>query len=139
MLLTFVLFVVYYGFILLVATNKPLLSMRVGDGIASIVPGMMVILLSWVITAAYAIWAKSVTTTCCLPSITICVERRSIPTCKARHANAPCDSVPPVDRPTLAFSTTGRAADEVGGRVLCRRAEVAARFQNGLALAGDWR
>ncbi len=58
MLLTFVLFVVYYGFILLVATNKPLLSMRVGDGTLGIVLGVMVILLSWVITAAYVIWAN---------------------------------------------------------------------------------
>ncbi len=58
LILTVVLFVVYYGFIILVATNKPLLSTRLGAGTVGIALGVAVIVLSWVITAAYVIWAN---------------------------------------------------------------------------------
>jgi uncharacterized membrane protein (DUF485 family) len=57
-ILTAVLFVIYYGFILLVATNKPLLATRLGSGTLGILLGVLVIVLSWVITAAYVVWAN---------------------------------------------------------------------------------
>jgi uncharacterized membrane protein (DUF485 family) len=60
LLLTFALFVVYYGFILLVAVNKPLLATRVGETTTlGILLGMAVILLSWVLTAWYVVWANA--------------------------------------------------------------------------------
>jgi uncharacterized membrane protein (DUF485 family) len=60
LLLTATLFVVYYGFILLVALDKPRLSMRLGEGATTlgIVLGVLVIVLSWVLTAAYVVWAN---------------------------------------------------------------------------------
>lgn len=59
LLLTAALFVVYYGFILLVALDKPLLSTRVGEATTlGIVLGMAVIVLSWVLTALYVVWAN---------------------------------------------------------------------------------
>jgi uncharacterized membrane protein (DUF485 family) len=57
-ILTAILFIIYYGFILLVATNKPLLGTRLGAGTLGILLGVLVIVLSWVITAAYVVWAN---------------------------------------------------------------------------------
>ena len=57
-ILTALLFIIYYGFILLVATNKPLLATRMGSGTLGILLGVLVIVLSWVITAAYVVWAN---------------------------------------------------------------------------------
>lgn len=57
--LTAALFVIYYGFILLVALNKPLLGTPVGSGTLGIVLGVAVILLSWAITLGYVIWANA--------------------------------------------------------------------------------
>jgi uncharacterized membrane protein (DUF485 family) len=57
--LTALLFVVYYGFILLVATNKPLLATRLGETVTLGIPlGAAVIVVSWVLTAAYVMWAN---------------------------------------------------------------------------------
>jgi uncharacterized membrane protein (DUF485 family) len=57
--LTAVLFVAYYGFILLVATNKPLLATRLGETITLGIPlGVGVIVVSWVLTAGYVMWAN---------------------------------------------------------------------------------
>jgi uncharacterized membrane protein (DUF485 family) len=58
LVLTAALFVVYYGFILLVATNKPLLSRPLGSATLGIVVGVAVILLSWGLTAVYVVWAN---------------------------------------------------------------------------------
>jgi uncharacterized membrane protein (DUF485 family) len=60
--LTVVLFVVYYGYVLLVAANKPLLARRIGDGATTlgIVVGVGVIVASWVLTAIYVVWANRV-------------------------------------------------------------------------------
>jgi uncharacterized membrane protein (DUF485 family) len=59
LLLTAALFVVYYGFILLVAFAKPLLSTRIGDAATIGIPiGIAVIVLSWALTAAYVAWAN---------------------------------------------------------------------------------
>jgi uncharacterized membrane protein (DUF485 family) len=53
--LTIAMLVVYYGFILLVAFNKPLLASRLGDGVMTLgMPlGLGVILFTIVITAIY--------------------------------------------------------------------------------------
>ena len=53
--LTFLMMVVYYGFILLVAFNKPFLSQRLGDGVMTLgIPiGFGVIVFTVLITAFY--------------------------------------------------------------------------------------
>ena len=53
--LTLAMMVVYYGFILLVAFNKPFLATRIGDGVTTIgMPlGLGVIVFTIVITAIY--------------------------------------------------------------------------------------
>jgi uncharacterized membrane protein (DUF485 family) len=59
LVLTAVLFVAYYGFILLVATNKPLLATRLGETVTLGIPlGVAIIVLSWVLTGAYVVWAN---------------------------------------------------------------------------------
>jgi uncharacterized membrane protein (DUF485 family) len=59
LLLTSALFVVYYGFILLVATQRALLARRVGEFTTlGIVLGVAVLVLAWVLTAAYVVWAN---------------------------------------------------------------------------------
>jgi uncharacterized membrane protein (DUF485 family) len=59
LLLTAALFVVYYGYILLIALNKPLVSSRIGDATPIGIPlGAAVILGSWVLTAVYIVWAN---------------------------------------------------------------------------------
>ena len=59
LILTVVLFIVYYGFILLVATKRSVLAIRVGQVTTlGIVMGMAVLVLAWVLTAAYVVWAN---------------------------------------------------------------------------------
>jgi uncharacterized membrane protein (DUF485 family) len=59
LLLTLALFVVYYGFILLVATQRGLLAARVGEVTTlGIVLGVAVLVLAWVLTALYVVWAN---------------------------------------------------------------------------------
>lgn len=59
LLLTLALFVLYYGYILLVAIDRDRLSTRIGEATTlGIVLGVAVIVLSWVLTAAYVIWAN---------------------------------------------------------------------------------
>jgi uncharacterized membrane protein (DUF485 family) len=59
LLLTACLFLLYYGYILLIATNPALLARRIGEvttfGIAL---GAGVIVGSWVLTAIYVVWAN---------------------------------------------------------------------------------
>lgn len=59
--LTIAMLVVYYGFILLVAFNKPFLSQRLGDGVLTMgIPvGFGVIVFTIVITAFYVQRANS--------------------------------------------------------------------------------
>ena len=61
MWLTLAMLVVYYGFILLVAFNKPLLATRLGEGVTTVgMPlGLGVILFTVVITAIYVRRANS--------------------------------------------------------------------------------
>lgn len=59
LLLTAALFVLYYGYILLIALNKPLLARRVGEVTPLGIPlGAAVILGSWALTAIYIWWAN---------------------------------------------------------------------------------
>lgn len=59
LLLTACLFLLYYGFILLVALNKPLLAARIGEVTTLGIPlGMGVIVGAWLLTAAYVVWAN---------------------------------------------------------------------------------
>ena len=61
LVLTAALFVVYYGYILLIAADKPLVSRRVGEVTTLGIPlGVAVIALSWALTAAYVAWANRV-------------------------------------------------------------------------------
>jgi len=59
LLLTACLFVLYYGFILLVGLNKELLASRIGDVTTLGIPlGMAVIVGAWLLTALYVLWAN---------------------------------------------------------------------------------
>jgi uncharacterized membrane protein (DUF485 family) len=59
LLLTACLFVLYYGYILLIAIDKPFLSRRIGEVTTIGIPlGAAVIVGAWVLTAAYVIWAN---------------------------------------------------------------------------------
>ncbi len=58
-LLTAALFVLYYGFILLVATNRALLATRVGQATTlGILLGVTVLVGAWLLTAIYVVWAN---------------------------------------------------------------------------------
>lgn len=59
LVLTVVLFVVYYGYVILVASNKALLAQRIGVNTTLAIPlGAAVIIAAWVLTALYVIWAN---------------------------------------------------------------------------------
>jgi uncharacterized membrane protein (DUF485 family) len=59
LVLTACLFVLYYGYILLIALNKTLVSTRMGGSIPVGIPlGAAVIGGSWLLTAAYVVWAN---------------------------------------------------------------------------------
>jgi uncharacterized membrane protein (DUF485 family) len=57
--LTACLFALYYGYILLIATNKELLSHRIGEATTLGIPlGAAVIVGAWALTAIYVAWAN---------------------------------------------------------------------------------
>jgi uncharacterized membrane protein (DUF485 family) len=57
--LTLLLFVMYYGYIILIAVNKPFMARRLGGVTPIGVPlGVAVIVGSWILTALYIIWAN---------------------------------------------------------------------------------
>ncbi len=59
-LLTVVMIVVYFGFILLIAYNKPLMGRQITPGLSlGILLGALVIVLSWVLTWIYVRWANT--------------------------------------------------------------------------------
>ena len=59
LLLTLLLFVLYYGYILLIATNRQLVSRTVqGATTIGILLAAGVIAGAWVLTAAYVVWAN---------------------------------------------------------------------------------
>jgi uncharacterized membrane protein (DUF485 family) len=59
LLLTFLLFVLYYGYIIVIAINRPLVSRRIGQTMTLGIPlGAAVILGAWILTAIYVVWAN---------------------------------------------------------------------------------
>ena len=57
--LTIAMMAAYFGFILLVAFNKPLLGTLVAPGLSlGMLLGAMVIVVAWVLTWIYVIWAN---------------------------------------------------------------------------------
>jgi len=51
--------VLYYGYILLIAFDKPMLSRRIGETTTLAIPlGIGVILGAWALTAGYVVWAN---------------------------------------------------------------------------------
>jgi uncharacterized membrane protein (DUF485 family) len=57
--LTIALFVVYYGYILLIAYDKKALAQKVGEYTTLGIPlGVGVIVLAWLLTAGYVVWAN---------------------------------------------------------------------------------
>jgi len=58
--LTVLLFVLYYGYILVVAYAKPLLAVKVGTYTTlGIVLGALTIVGSWLLTVVYVVWANT--------------------------------------------------------------------------------
>jgi uncharacterized membrane protein (DUF485 family) len=58
--LTIVMMVVYFGFILLVAFNKPLLGLQISPGLSlGMLLGSLVIVVAWVLTWIYVRWANT--------------------------------------------------------------------------------
>jgi uncharacterized membrane protein (DUF485 family) len=59
LVLTGLLFVLYYGYIMLIAANRALLSRRIGEVTTLGIPlGAAVIVGAWLLTAAYVVWAN---------------------------------------------------------------------------------
>lgn len=57
--LTALLFVLYYGYILLIAFDRELLSRRIGPATTLGIPlGAAVIAGAWILTALYVVWAN---------------------------------------------------------------------------------
>jgi uncharacterized membrane protein (DUF485 family) len=59
MVMLALLFVCYYGYILLVAGNKEFVSQKVGESTTLAIPiGVGVIVFAWLLTAIYVAWAN---------------------------------------------------------------------------------
>jgi uncharacterized membrane protein (DUF485 family) len=59
LLLSALLFLLYYGYIILIAVNRPFLSQRIGAVTTLGIPiGAAVIVGAWVLTAIYVVWAN---------------------------------------------------------------------------------
>ena len=60
-ILTIILFIIYYGYILIVGYGKGFLGLKVGVYTNyGIILGVLVIVLSWALTGVYVIWANNV-------------------------------------------------------------------------------
>ena len=58
--LTIAMMVAYFGFILLVAFNKPLLATRLAPGLSlGMLLGALVIVVAWALTCIYIYWANA--------------------------------------------------------------------------------
>ena len=58
-ILTVLLFVLYYGFVLLIAVDKSFLAQKIGEHTTLGIPlGVGVIAGAWVLTALYVVWAN---------------------------------------------------------------------------------
>jgi len=59
--LTIALFLIYYGYIMLIAVNRPFMARKIGEFTTLGIPlGIAVIVLSWLLTYAYVVWANRV-------------------------------------------------------------------------------
>ena len=59
-ILTIALFVIYYGYILLIAYDKAYMAEKIGEVTTRGIPfGVAVIVLSWILTAIYVMWANT--------------------------------------------------------------------------------
>lgn len=59
LVLSALLFILYYGYIILIAVDRAFLSTRIGVATTVGIPiGAAVIVLAWVLTALYVIWAN---------------------------------------------------------------------------------
>jgi uncharacterized membrane protein (DUF485 family) len=59
LVLTALLFILYYGYIVLIAVDRELLSVRIGEVTTLGIPlGAAVIVGAWALTAAYVVWAN---------------------------------------------------------------------------------
>jgi uncharacterized membrane protein (DUF485 family) len=59
LILTALLFLLYYGYIILIAVNRPLVSRRIGETTTLGIPlGVGVIFGAWLLTALYVVWAN---------------------------------------------------------------------------------
>ncbi len=59
--LTIALFLTYYGYIVLIATDKAFMARKIGEVTTLGIPlGVAVILVSWGLTAIYVVWANRV-------------------------------------------------------------------------------
>jgi len=55
------LFVSYYGYILLIAGNKAFVSTKIGEVTTLAIPlGIASIVIAWILTAVYVVWANNV-------------------------------------------------------------------------------
>jgi uncharacterized membrane protein (DUF485 family) len=60
-ILTIILFIIYYGYILIVGYGKGFLGLKVGVYTNyGIILGVLVIVLSWALTLVYVVWANNV-------------------------------------------------------------------------------
>jgi uncharacterized membrane protein (DUF485 family) len=60
-LLMIMLFLLYYGFILMIGYNKPFLAQKIGESTTLGIPmAVAVIILAWLLTLAYVVWANAV-------------------------------------------------------------------------------
>lgn len=59
LILTVLLFLLYYGYILLIAADRAFLSRRIGTATTIGIPlGAAVIVGAWILTAVYVVWAN---------------------------------------------------------------------------------
>ena len=59
LILTFVMLIIYFGFILLIAFDKPFLAKPIGLNLTLGLPvGIGILILAWVLTGIYTLWAN---------------------------------------------------------------------------------
>jgi uncharacterized membrane protein (DUF485 family) len=60
-LLMILLFLLYYGFVLLIGFNKPFMAQKIGESVTLGIPmAVAVIILAWLLTLAYVVWANAI-------------------------------------------------------------------------------
>ena len=61
LLLTFIMLVIYFGFILLIAFDKPFLATLIGHNITIGLPiGLGILVVAWLLTGIYILWANKI-------------------------------------------------------------------------------